>query len=280
MKPQYPGNTTSVTDWKDSVGRPVRTDGCIFFLCTAGMAAVSVNMQKKPLRRGDLLVLTSDMFMSVEAVSSGFSADYVSLSGIMLETAYYKISDISLWDYLHFTPVIPLNARQQSLMAGWIAQVGWILDNIPSTNRITMLGYMVYNLFVAIDAEFAKTDIEARMEYKNNARDIINKFWSLLMKNSPNEKEVRFYADALSITPDYLYKVCRRIYGISPKALIDQQLAVEIKTLLSDTEMTVREIADRLCFEDDSYMCRFFRRATGLSPIQFRLRAKLSQRAK
>ncbi len=278
MKPQYPGNTTGVTDWKDSVGRPVRTDGCIFFLCTAGMAAVSVNMQKKPLRRGDLLVLTSDMFMSVEAVSSGFSADYVSLSGIMLETAYYKISDISLWDYLHFTPVIPLNARQQSLMGGWIAQVGWILDNMPSTNRITMLGYMVYNLFVAIDAEFAKTDIEARMEYKNNARDIINKFWSLLMKNSPNEKEVRFYADALSITPDYLYKVCRRIYGISPKALIDQQLAVEIKTLLSDTEMTVREIADRLCFEDDSYMCRFFRRATGLSPIQFRLRAKLSSK--
>lgn len=279
MKPQYPGNTTGVTDWKDSVGRPVRTDGCIFFLCTAGMAAVSVNMQKKPLRRGDLLVLTSDMFMSVEAVSSGFSADYVSLSGIMLETAYYKISDISLWDYLHFTPVIPLNARQQSLMGGWIAQVGWILDNMPSTNRITMLGYMVYNLFVAIDAEFAKTDIEARMEYKNNARDIINKFWSLLMKNSPNEKEVRFYADALSITPDYLYKVCRRIYGISPKALIDQQLAVEIKTLLSDTEMTVREIADRLCFEDDSYMCRFFRRATGLSPIQFRLRAKLSAKS-
>lgn len=279
MKPQYPGNTTGVTDWKDSVGRPVRTDGCIFFLCTAGMAAVSVNMQKKPLRRGDLLVLTSDMFMSVEAVSSGFSADYVSLSGIMLETAYYKISDISLWDYLHFTPVIPLNARQQSLMGGWIAQVGWILDNMPSTNRITMLGYMVYNLFVAIDAEFAKTDIEARMEYKNNARDIINKFWSLLMKNSPNEKEVRFYADALSITPDYLYKVCRRIYGISPKALIDQQLAVEIKTLLSDTEMTVREIADRLCFEDDSYMCRFFRRATGLSPIQFRLRAKLSSKS-
>ena len=279
MTPQYPGNTTGVTDWKDSVGRPVRTDGCIFFLCTAGMAAVSVNMQKKPLRRGDLLVLTSDMFMSVEAVSSGFSADYVSLSGIMLETAYYKISDISLWDYLHFTPVIPLNARQQSLMGGWIAQVGWILDNMPSTNRITMLGYMVYNLFVAIDAEFAKTDIEARMEYKNNARDIINKFWSLLMKNSPNEKEVRFYADALSITPDYLYKVCRRIYGISPKALIDQQLAVEIKTLLSDTEMTVREIADRLCFEDDSYMCRFFRRATGLSPIQFRLRAKLSSKS-
>lgn len=279
MKPQYPGNTTGVTDWKDSVGRPVRTDGCIFFLCTAGMAAVSVNMQKKPLRRGDLLVLTSDMFMSVEAVSSGFSADYVSLSGIMLETAYYKISDISLWDYLHFTPVIPLNARQQSLMGGWIAQVGWILDNMPSSNRITMLGYMVYNLFVAIDAEFAKTDIEARMEYKNNARDIINKFWSLLMKNSPNEKEVRFYADALSITPDYLYKVCRRIYGISPKALIDQQLAVEIKTLLSDTEMTVREIADRLCFEDDSYMCRFFRRATGLSPIQFRLRAKLSAKS-
>lgn len=46
MKALYIGSTTGVTDWKDSIGRSIRTDGCILFLCTAGMAVVSVNMQK------------------------------------------------------------------------------------------------------------------------------------------------------------------------------------------------------------------------------------------
>lgn len=279
MKALYIGNTTGVTDWKDCVGHSIRTDGCIFFLCTAGMAVVSVNMQKKPLRRNDLLVITSDMFVFVEGVSAAFEVSYVSLSVIMLETAYYKIPDPSLWDYLHYFPILPLIEIHYLLVSNWISQVRWIFDNIPSANRITMLSYQVYNLFGGIEAEFSKTDILEQMAYKNNARSVMNKFWSLLMKNSSNEKEVKFYADALSITPDYLYKVCRRIYGISPKALIDQQLTVEIKTLLTDTDISIKEIAYRLRFEDDSYMCRFFRRVTGMSPMQFRIGTKQSERS-
>ena len=190
MKALYIGNTTGVTDWKDCVGHSIRTDGCIFFLCTAGMAVVSVNMQKKPLRRNDLLVITSDMFVFVEGVSAAFEVSYVSLSVIMLETAYYKIPDPSLWDYLHYFPILPLIEIHYLLVSNWISQVRWIFDNIPSANRITMLSYQVYNLFGGIEAEFSKTDILEQMAYKNNARSVMNKFWSLLMKNSPNEKEV------------------------------------------------------------------------------------------
>lgn len=77
-------------------------------------------------------------------------------------------------------------------------------------------------------------------------------------------------AKAAPITPDYLNKVCHRAYGITPKALIDQQLIVEIKSYLNDTTLPVGEIAELLNFEDASYMCRFFRRKTGMSPLEFR----------
>lgn len=55
-----------------------------------------------------------------------------------------------------------------------------------------------------------------------------------------------------------------------PKELIDQQVTCAIKKYLSNTEMRVKEIASLLNFEDVPYMCRFFPKQTGLSPIEYR----------
>lgn len=270
MKSTYPNESAGVTDWHTSVGRTVRTDGCVLLLCTAGKAEVAVDMKKTVFSKGDLLILTSDIYFSVAEVSEDFSAHYAALSETMLETAYYKITSMSLWDYLHYAPILRLSAEQQGLVAGWLGQVEWILSNISGPNRMVMLNNHVYNLFMAIDAELVRTIGETAAGRKDRAWAIICRFWSLLTKHSFREHAVGFYAAALHITPDYLNKVCHRTYGISPKSLIAQQLVVEMKSYLTDTQLSVADIAERLNFEDTSYMCRFFRRMTGCSPMEFR----------
>lgn len=266
----YPSESGGITDWSGSVGRAVRTDGCVFLLCTRGRAVVAANLQRTVFRCGDLLVLTSDVYFSVAEVSSGFSARYVSLSESMIETAYYKISSMALWDYLHYAPVLRLSPEQRKLMAEWLDQMDWILANIAGTRRTALLNNNAYNLFVAIDTELARSAGEAAPGRKDRAWAITCRFWSLLTRHASRERSVRFYAEALHITPDYLNKVCRRAYGMSSKSLIDQQIVVEMKALLTDTQLSVAEIADRLRFEDASYLCRFFRRMTGCSPLAFR----------
>nr|WP_329888512.1 helix-turn-helix domain-containing protein [Stenotrophomonas sepilia] len=47
-----------------------------------------------------------------------------------------------------------------------------------------------------------------------------------------------------------------------PKALIDRHVVLEIKALLSYSELPIGRIAERLCFEDASYLCSYFRRHT------------------
>lgn len=266
----YPNESIGITDWYKSAGRSIRTSGCLFFFCINGRAVVSVNMQKTIFRKGDLLVLTSDVYFSVSEVSAHFSARYISLSETMIETAYYKITSTALWDYLHYAPILKLSPDQQKLMSAWWGQMEWILANISGANRIVLLNNNVYGLFIAIDAELARSAGGTTLERKDRAWGITCRFWSLLTKHSFRERSVGFYAEALHITPDYLYKVCRRAYGMSPKSLIDQQLVVEMKTYLNDTQLSLSDIADRLNFEDTSYMCRFFRRMTGYSPMKFR----------
>lgn len=56
----------------------------------------------------------------------------------------------------------------------------------------------------------------------------------------------------------------------SPKELIDRQTVMEIKAYLVNTDMSVKAIASELHFEDVSYMCRYFRRLTGMTPMDCR----------
>ncbi|MBP3483235.1 MAG: helix-turn-helix transcriptional regulator [Alistipes sp.] len=262
--------STGTSDWHEYVGRTIRTDGLLLSLCTDGKAAVSVNMQKVSFRKGDLLVLTSDVYFSVSEVSECFSTRYASLSEENIETAYYMITSAYVWDYLHYHPILRLSQSQRKLVIGWMDQMKWILANIFGFNRTVLINNNVYHLFIAIDTELSYADGEATPKRKDRAWEITSQFWSLLTKHSLRERSVKFYADALCITPDYLYKACRRAYGESPKALIDKQLTVEIKTYLTNTQLSVADIADSLRFEDASYLCRFFRRMTGYSPIEFR----------
>lgn len=95
-------------------------------------------------------------------------------------------------------------------------------------------------------------------------------FWELVGQRSTRQRDVQSYAEALCITPFYLSQVTRECFGETPKALIDRQVVLEIKALLSYSELPIGRIAERLCFEDASYLCRYFRRHTGQSLTGYR----------
>jgi len=52
--------------------------------------------------------------------------------------------------------------------------------------------------------------------------------------------------------------------------LIDHTALIEIQMLLRNTDLSVQEIAYQLHFPDQSYLGRFFRKHTGLSPTAYR----------
>jgi len=76
--------------------------------------------------------------------------------------------------------------------------------------------------------------------------------------------------DRLNVTPNYLNIIIKRNTGISAKEQIKLQLCLVIKTLLDTTDLSVKEIAERLHYDDPSYLCRIFRKQTGMTPIQYR----------
>lgn len=80
---------------KESLGRPLDSNGCTVFLCTAGRAVVFINFQKCVLKRGDVVFLFSDIVFAADKVSNLFSVLYISLPDEAVEETLYKLTSIS-----------------------------------------------------------------------------------------------------------------------------------------------------------------------------------------
>ncbi len=81
------------------------------------------------------------------------------------------------------------------------------------------------------------------------------------------------YAARLGVSVAHLNALCRQYAGRSALGMIHERLVLEARRNLVYTAMTVREVADLLGFADPAYFTRFFRRATGMAPTEFRERA-------
>ena len=64
--------------------------------------------------------------------------------------------------------------------------------------------------------------------------------------------------------------VLAQVGQISAKEIIDEFLTLEIKVALQSTNLSLKEIADRYNFPDQSFFGRYFKKHTGMSPKEYR----------
>lgn len=98
----------------------------------------------------------------------------------------------------------------------------------------------------------------------------LRKFSKLVEQHYRTLHKVADYADLLFVTPKNLSKKIGLVSKNTPNDIIKERIVLESKRLLAHTQLTVKEIAYSLNYEDDAYFIRFFTKNTGLSPISFR----------
>lgn len=102
-----------------------------------------------------------------------------------------------------------------------------------------------------------------------------NQFLHLIESNFLTNRDISFYAGKLNCSIDSFSRKIKKQLGKTPSELIKERVILEAKKYLRLTNLSVKEIAIKLNFDDENYFSRFFKKNTGISPSGFRIKTPL-----
>ena len=100
--------------------------------------------------------------------------------------------------------------------------------------------------------------------------NLIRAFRKAVDDDYKKEHSTTYYANGLYITPDHLNRTVKAKIGKTAKEYIQARIITEAKRLLYFTDLTNKEIAYELGFNEPANFSAFFKKHTQLSPSHFK----------
>lgn len=162
---------------------------------------------------------------------------------------------------------IPLTAADELLLNTLLQQ---IIDEASTTQTYRQAALQAYiKLFLVqlsrlYDSTFASDDIF------ESGNTLYVRLLKLLDEHIDKCHQAADYANSLNVTVGHLNAVTKQHTGKTISELLQERLVLEAKRLLFHSQLSVKEIAYQLNFEDAAYFNRVFKRLTGITPLDFR----------
>ena len=98
----------------------------------------------------------------------------------------------------------------------------------------------------------------------------VSQFLELAFNPGQTPASISYYASQIGISGNYLSRLVKKSTGRSVGDWIDIVRIQRAKRLLSDTRLSIIDIAAEIGLEDQSYFSRLFKKETGMTPSAFR----------
>ena len=245
--------------------KPYKLTHAIISVCTSGSVDFKLSLQDHCVNTPAILTLMPGHIIENIKYSDNFDA-YV----IVLSKRFMDALNLPNWQQqymsLYNTPVHPISEEIASYAKTIFATLHRAASKEDNPYRLQVMENIIKVFYYSGITEIQQVCNEATA-YNNN---LVERFIELVQDHYREERLIGFYANKLCITPKYLSKLVKEHTGRSAGEWIENHVILEARALLQSSDKTIQQIAVLLNFPNQSFFGKYFKRATGMSPKQYR----------
>ncbi len=246
-------------------------------ICTSGRVQAQMNGIQMELHKNQVAVIPQNVTVTDVMISPDFNLKAMFLTNRILQS--FLREKMSIWNdmmfihrqhivamdedeilfYTHFYDMLTLaiakgkenpyhteiiQALLRSAILGLCGAMKWMLS---ADNQLSIVNYQL-----------------------STGKSHFQRFLDLLHSSEIKRHTVDAYASELCISPKYLTVVCKKNSGKTANEWITEHVLEDIRYYLKMTDLSIKQICDRLGFPNPSFFGKYVKDHFGMTPMQLR----------
>ena len=244
---------------------PHKMQRAAIVLCTSGNCRIKINLEEYEIKAPQLVTLMSGQIFELISDINGLDGYVISLSKRFIDKV-----NLPGWQHqymkMYNNPITDIDQDMLNSLRIFYAILYRAAKNDNNPFRLQIIENLISVFYYGGISSF-DSEVESNLKYKNH---IVANFLELVQQHYREERLIQYYAGRLCITPKYLSKLVKEHTGRAATDWIEQHVILEARAMLQSTDLSIQQIATTLNFPNQSFFGKYFKRATGVAPKQYR----------
>ena len=257
-------------------GKLVLENHGLAVFCTEGMAQFDYDGRTIQLRKNGLFLYMAHSIAENFMASVDFNCRQLWFSqSEMYDMNIHSNTGLPDLVFLKNNPMVSLNEAQADLLDSHFCLLCRIMRDSDVPIYVDIVRSLAGSLMLKI-LSLLRGNSNSKATISENStsfhgRQLADRFIQLVEQSDGRIRRVDEFARMLNVTPKYLSRIVSRVAGKKALMVIQENVIAEAESLLKDGQYNVQQISDILHFPTPSYFCRYFRKATGMTPRAYML---------
>lgn len=259
---------TDKNEWLPQ-GKTIKVDVDTIIFCRKGTAHIEIDLIPYELVANTQLIIIAGSIVHNISNSDDFKISYITFKHEVYDEATAQLEP-SFTFFLKEYPCVQLGEKRINKMNYLIEAMEDFYNEKTNCFRVKIFKNNIQSFLLDVYDKTRTLFKIDKSEEVGRREELFIKFIHLIHKYCPQQREVGFYAEKLYITSRYLSSITQNVADKSAKYIIDKHAIQRIKIMLKYSNMSIQDISYELNFPDQSFFSRYFKKHTGMSPLEYR----------
>ena len=259
---------TDKNEWLPQ-GKTIKVDVDTIIFCRKGTANIEIDLIPYEIVANTQLIIIAGSIVHNISNSDDFKISYITFKHEVYDEATAQLEP-SFTFFLKEYPCVQLGEKRINKMNYLVEAMEDFYNEKTNCFRVKIFKNNIQSFLLDVYDKTRTLFKIDKSEEVGRREELFIKFIHLIHKYCPQQREVGFYAEKLYITSRYLSSITQNVADKSAKYIIDKHAIQRIKIMLKYSNMSIQDISYELNFPDQSFFSRYFKKHTGMSPLEYR----------